>query len=256
MKKFLFAGAALVALAGPAMAADPVVVDAPVMAAPPVFSWQGPYVGAFAGYGFGYSSATNDASIVTGVGDGPGGFDDGDLPLSLGLTPRLLAGVTLGYNYQSGAFVVGAETTGGHLALADAFSLFLGDGANGVLDDDEGMVGYGWYATLSGRLGVALDRTLLFATAGGIMTQYSATYGDLDGGVTDPTDTTTLGGPQYGYLIGGGAEFAFDTNWTAKLEYNYFNLGAATTSNTDGDAFIHRNSAHLIRFGLNYLFDY
>ena len=44
-----------------------------------------------------------------------------------------------------------------------------------------------------------------------------------------------------------------DRNWTAKLEYNYFNLGTDTTNNADGDVFIHRNAAHLIRFGLNYL---
>ena len=74
--------------------------------------------------------------------------------------------------------------------------------------------------------------------------------------MTDPSDATALGGPQYGYLVGAGAEFAFDTNWTAKLEYNYFNLGADTTTNGDGDFFNHRNSAHLIRFGLNYLFPF
>ncbi len=253
MKRILLATAALVALAGPAFAADVVVTPAPVVPAqppsPPMFTWTGPYIGVFGGYGFGHSSAANDP--LAGNGDG---FDEGNAAVTLGLAPRgLLGGVTLGYNQQVGAFVVGAEATGGYLAMADAFSLFVADGPNGTLDDDEGTVGYGWYATLAGRVGVALDRTLLFATAGGIITQYTGTYGDLDAGVTDPTDMTTLGGPQYGYLVGGGAEFAFDANWTAKLEYNYFNLGTDTTTNTDGDVFVHHNSAHLIRFGLNFL---
>lgn len=253
MKRLTVAAVALAAFASPALAADPVVMDPPPIPAQapaaPMFTWTGPYIGVFGGYGLGRSSATNDPTA--GNGDG---FDDGNLALTLGLSPRgVLGGLTLGYNQQAGTFVIGAEATGGYLALGDAFSLFVGDTPNGVLDDDEGTVGYGWYATLTGRVGVAIDRTLLFATAGGIITQYGATYGDLDAGATDPTDTTTLGGPQLGYLVGGGAEFAFDANWTAKLEYNYFNLGTDTTTNTDGDVFVHRNNAHLIRFGLNFL---
>ena len=243
MKRILVAGAALVALTGTALAQEP--------AGAPVFTWTGPYVGAFGGYGFGYATATND--ITAGNGDG---FDEANADVTLGLMPRgAIGGVTLGYNHQSGAFVVGAEATGGFMALADAFSVFTGDVADGVLEDDEGTVGYGWYATLAGRVGVALNRTLLFATAGGIITQYTGTYGDLDDpGVTDLDDTTTLFGPQYGYLVGGGAEFAFDANWTARLEYNYFDLGTDTTTNVDGDVFVHRNNAHLVRFGLNFIF--
>ena len=180
MKRILSTGAMFLALAGIALAEEP--------AGSPVFNWTGPYVGAFGGYGFGYAGATND----TGAGNGDG-FDEGAADLTLGLTPRgAIGGVTLGYNHQSGAFVVGAEATGGFLALSDSFSDFIGDVPNGILDDDEGAVAYGWYATLTGRVGVALNRTLLFATAGGIITQYNGTYGDLDAGVTDPTDNTTL----------------------------------------------------------------
>lgn len=259
MRRLIISGAAIVALTGTALAAEPIMVveSAPPAPPTPAFNWTGPYVGVFGGYGIGFSSATNDPSVTTGVGDGPGGFDDGDLPLTLGLSPRgLLGGVTVGYNQQAGALVFGAEATGGYLALSDAFSQFLADGPNGVLDDDEGAVGYGWYATLAGRVGVAWNQTLLFATAGGIITQYGATYGDLDGGTTDVSDATSLTGPQFGYLLGGGAEFAFDTNWTAELEYNFINLGNDTTTNADGDAFNHTNRAHLVKFGLNYLFDY
>ncbi len=256
MKRLTLAAVALAAFASPVLAADPVVTDTPPIPAQapaaPIFTWTGPYIGVFGGYGLGHSSATNDPT--QGNGDG---FDEGNAAVTLGLTPTgAFGGVTLGYNQQAGTFVIGGEVTGGYLALGDAFSLFVDDTPDGVLNDDEGTVGYGWYATLAGRVGVAFDRTLLFATAGGIITQYSATYGDLTGpGPGTPTagDTTTLGGPQLGYLVGGGAEFAFDANWTAKLEYNYFNLGTDTTTNTDGDVFVHRNDAHLVRFGLNFL---
>ena len=242
MNRILVAGAALLAFAGTALAQGP--------AAAPVFTWNGPYVGAFGGYGFGYAGATNDADAGAG-----NGFDDGLLDLTLGLAPRgAFGGVTLGFNSQSGAFVVGGEINGGYLALADAFSLFVADGPNGILDDDEGAVSYGWYATFAARVGLAFNRTLLFATAGGIITEYAGAYGDLNDGVTDPTDATTLFGPQYGYIVGAGAEFAFDSGWTARLEYSFFDLGTDTTTNLDDDVFIHRNNAHLVRFGLNFLF--
>ena len=246
MKRVLLASAAaLVAFTGSALAADPVAIP------PAMFTWGGAYVGVLGGVGVGITSATND--VVIGAG---GAFDEGLVPVGLGLTPRGLVGaVTLGYNYQLGQYmVIGAEATGGYLGLADLFFDNTTDvDGDGNLLDDEGAAAYGWYATLSGRIGVAFERTLLFATAGGIVAQYTATYGDLDGGVADGNDTTTLTGPQVGWLFGTGAEFAFDLNWTAKLEYNYFNLGTDTTINNDGDIFIHRNAAHLIRFGLNYL---
>lgn len=243
MKRVLLTGVVLAMLSGAAAAQSP---------GAPVFNWTGPYIGAFGGYGFGYTTADNDPTA--GAGDA---FDEGAAAVGIDLMPRgVIGGVTLGYNRQAGAFVVGAEANAGYLALADAFELFVADGPNGTIDDDEGMATYGWYATVAARVGVAFDRTLLFATAGGIITQYVGEFGDLDGGATDPLDATVLAGPQYGYIVGGGAEFAFDANWTARLEYNFFNLGTDTTTNDDGDIFVHRNNAHLVRFGLNYLFPY
>ena len=245
MKRVLLTGLTFFALSSVALAADPAI--------PPAgFTWTGAYAGIAGGLGAGIATATNDVT-AGGVG---GAFDEGaGIATVLGLSPRGLVGnAALGYNYQLGQFVVGVEATGGYMGLDDLFSInTVNSDVDGQLLDDQGTVSYGWYATLSGRIGVAFDRTLLYATAGGILAQYTATYGDLDGGTLDPNDVTTLSGPQFGFLFGGGAEFAFDTNWSAKLEYNYFNLGTDTTTNNDGDIFIHRNANHLIRFGLNYL---
>jgi outer membrane immunogenic protein len=257
LKRLLLASVALVGLALPAMAADavpPVPAIAPV--APPVatgFDWTGPYVGAFGGYGFGRSSAT-----VTGLGT-EGGFDENVLGAALGVGAQgLLGGITVGYNRDTGALLFGIEGTAGYNNGAGATTVTTGIGnadPDGTVNDDFGTVNYGWYATLAGRVGLAMDRTLLFASAGGVVTQYIAAYGDLDPGpAVDAGDLTGLTGPQFGYVLGAGAEFAFDANWTAKLEYNYLNLGTDTTGNLDGDTFTHRNSSHLIRFGLNYLF--
>lgn len=258
MRAILVGGVLLLTFIGqvPAHAQNQGLV-APVTAGPAPttgFIWAGPYIGVFGGYGFGRSTATG-----TGMGTlGP--FDDAALGLALPVTPRgVFGGVTVGYNQQTGTAVFGLEGEGGYLNLAGTTNNTAGlPGAdpNGVLDDDTGTVRYGWYAALAARFGIAMDRTLLFAKAGGIISQYTANYADLDGaapGTIDPFDQTTLGGPQYGYVLGAGAEFAFGADWTAKLEYNYFNLGIDTTTNSDGDTYTHRNQAHLIRFGLNFL---
>lgn len=257
MRKLLLASVVIAASGGTALAADAVPpAPAPIPTPPvvvPTFDWTGPYVGFYGGYGFGYSAATGQTS---------GAFNETVTGLTLPVQPRgFLGGVTVGYNLQTGGFVFGVEGNAGYLSLNGTTTFNGGLPADDptVLDDDTGTVNYGWYGTLAARLGLALDRTLVFATAGGVVTQFSSVYGDLDPpapGTLNATDATMLGGPQFGYVLGGGAEFAFDTNWTAKLEYNYFNLGTDTTGNGDGETYTQRNSAHLVRFGLNYLFNY
>jgi outer membrane immunogenic protein len=59
------------------------------------FSWTGFYVGANAGYGW----SSGDGTIAFGGPSGPtSGYGDG-----------ILGGAQLGYNWQLGAFVLGAE---------------------------------------------------------------------------------------------------------------------------------------------------
>src|SRR5471032_2481001 len=82
------AGLFAIATAAPAVSAD-LPRKAPVYYAP--FSWTGFYVGLNGGYGFGKSDWT---SPVTAGSAKPKGA---------------LAGLTLGYNLQTGAWVWGAE---------------------------------------------------------------------------------------------------------------------------------------------------
>ncbi|MFL4996574.1 MAG: porin family protein, partial [Microvirga sp.] len=120
MKKILLASVALLGFAGAASAADlPVraAPPAPIIAAVPVFTWTGFYVGVNAGYGWN----ANDSITVGGVRfdlDDEGGF---------------VGGAQAGYNYQIGSFVVGLE---GDIQYAD----FGGDDRfdfdrDGIADD-------------------------------------------------------------------------------------------------------------------------
>ena len=46
------------------------------------------------------------------------------------------------------------------------------------------------------------------------------------GGV--PVAFTTFGHHSDGYTVGAGAEYMFAPNWSAKLEYMYYNFGSTT----------------------------
>ncbi|MFL4992387.1 MULTISPECIES: outer membrane protein [Microvirga] len=209
MKKILLSSVALLGLASGAMAADLPSrrAPAPIIAAVPVFTWTGFYVGVNAGYGWN----ANDSITVGGVRfdlDDEGGF---------------VGGAQAGYNYQIGSFVVGLE---GDIQYAD----FGGDDRfdfdrDGIADDD--FNNSDWFGTVRARAGVAFDRALIYAT----------------GGFAFADDAT-------GWTVGGGLEYAFTNNLSAKVEGLYVNLDQDDNFlGIDSDA-----EFGVVRAGLNFRF--
>jgi outer membrane immunogenic protein len=148
MKKILLSSVALIAFSAGAMAADLPSrrAPAPVIAAVPVFTWTGFYVGVNAGYGW------NDGTSVTfpnGLVVSTDGNDDGGF----------VGGAQIGYNYQIGSFVVGIE---GDLQYADFGDNRYNFGAVGIFEDGSD----DWFGTVRARAGVAFDRALVYATGG------------------------------------------------------------------------------------------
>jgi outer membrane immunogenic protein len=203
MKKYLLSGVAALGLlaAGAASAADLPSRKGPVVAPVyvPAFTWTGFYVGANAGYGFGNVNANGFANV-------------GDLDGFVG-------GGQVGYNYQIGQFVIGAE--------ADFQGADLSSGSNlGLVN-----VKTEWYGTVRARAGVAFDRFLVYATGGWA-------YGNVKTSIPAlnfSSDRTHTGG----FAVGGGIEYAFTNNLVAGVEYQYVDLGeknilgAATKVGTD-----------------------
>ena len=214
MKKILLASVALFGFAGAASAADlPVraAPPAPIIAAAPIFTWTGFYVGVNAGYGW---SDDDFDTVALADDDNDGGF---------------IGGAQVGYNYQIGSFVVGLE---GDIQYADfgregAFDVD-GDGTeDGVFESSD------WFGTVRARAGVAFDRALIYAT----------------GGFAFADDAT-------GWTVGGGVEYAFTNNLSAKIEGLYVNLeaddniyGPGATGGNDNSEF------GVVRAGLNYRFN-
>jgi outer membrane immunogenic protein len=228
MKKFLLGAAALVALgSAPAVAADMYIKAPP--AAPAVWSWTGVYIGANGGGGWGTSRH-----------DPTTGMSTGDFKTSGGI-----GGFTAGYNWQTGSFVWGFETD---IDLADikgsthcpnpAFTCSTGDS---------------WLGTARGRLGWTVTPNLLLYGTGG------AAYGDISATVT-PANVGTTGtqsATKTGWAAGGGIEWMFYRNWTAKVEYLRVDLGSFTC--TPGNCGLIpavgvKFEADIVRAGLNLKF--
>lgn len=201
---------------------------APAVVPVPVFSWTGFYAGVNLGYGWGDGDGTID---VAGFGSGPiSGSGNG-----------ILGGGQIGYNWQTGPFVLGIETD------------FQGSGAKGDVTATApgwAMVAEGkteWFGTIRGRLGYAFDRTMFYATGGGV-------YGN-----GKLTGTTTLGNfstseTSWTWTVGGGIEHMFLPNWSAKIEYLYVGTPDKVPLPPEAISVSGSSSANIVRGGINYHF--
>ncbi len=233
------AAALTVATAVAAQAADLPTRKAPPapIFVPPPFTWTGFYVGVNAG-GI-WSSGSRSATLVD-----PGNvWLSGYFPGGIGSNNSgFIGGGQAGYNWQSGAFVLGAETDFDGTSLGKTFNYssapFAGVGLpTGLLGDSlyvHAKANLDWLGTARVRIGFVAtpDNRLMiygtggFAYAGGSsnFNVYDANQGLFWGG--SPSSTRT------GWTIGGGAEYAITNNITIKGEYLYVDLGSNTINTT------------------------
>jgi outer membrane immunogenic protein len=243
-----FIAAAAIVLASSANAADirPAYKAAPVM--PATYSWTGFYIGGHVGYGWGETNATPTG--IVGLLATPFSFDhDG-----------FMGGGTIGFNYQYGNIVIGTEAdiswsdVSGSGNSVFLFGLIPGASAGGSVQNN-------WVATVSTRLGVAFDRLLVYGKAGVAYADNDYTANAVIPGVLNYR--STISETETGWLIGGGVEWAFADNWTAKIEGTYMDFGQKNRAftgipiggvltlpvNADIDSHI-----STVKFGVNYKF--
>jgi outer membrane immunogenic protein len=163
---------------------------------PAQFWWTGFYMGAGVGYGWGTAQFIDPLALSASASPSVNGF--------------LVSGVS-GLNYQFSSVVVGAEGD------------FTGAFVKGSANDSAGnalMADVFWTASITGRLGWAIDRLLIYGK-GGVAFDY-----DRDT-VTVPSGATVLGTTyRTGWTIGGGVEYAVTEHWTGRLEYDYFTFAS------------------------------
>jgi outer membrane immunogenic protein len=247
MKKLIIACAGIAALVAgalqPAAAADvPMVYSRPP--AYVIFTWTGFYFGAHGGGAWGRKEATAALPFTIGI---------------VPVTPAIastdptggLAGGQIGANYQSGSFVFGVEADASWSDLTGSSTCSLNAGglatfAGGCNSKVQGL------GTIAGRLGVAFDRTLVYGKGGAA---WANDKYELNTTILNFNANET----RWGWMLGGGVEYSFTDNWSAKIEYNYLDFGTRgieftdTTDQFSLNADI-RQRIHVVKAGINYRF--
>ena len=235
MKKLLLA-TTILGLSTPVMAADmPVKAPPPVVEA--VFSWTGCYIGGNVGIG---RARKENIDLFNPA-----------RPDSLGThkATGLVGGGQLGCDYQVGRFVLGVQ------GMLDGASI---RGVNVI--PQNAAVSYNTrvsgIATLTGRAGIAFNRTLVYVKGGGAWVRER--HQQLVNGVLFGNNSENQ--TWNGWTFGGGAEFAFTGNWSVFGEYNYlgfkndrtcFVVGGCTAVS---QGINQKFNVQTILFGLNYRF--
>jgi outer membrane immunogenic protein len=232
MRKFAWLWLAAAALASPAYAAD-MPTKAPVYKAPPpvVVSWTGFYVGLQAGYGWENDPTYNYLPAVGSVSFKTDGF---------------VGGGTVGYNWQTGPLVLGVE---GDLSFADVKGSVLAapvtppcyiEGCTAKLD---------WFGTGRLRVGYAVGDLLPYITGGAAVGKIK---GSVDLGACGFVGVCAFDETRWGWTGGGGSEYRFAGNWSAKVEYLFMNLG--TPSFNVGTVTSDHFTYNIVRGGVNFHF--
>jgi outer membrane immunogenic protein len=237
-------------LMGSALAAD-LAVKAPLSGPVPAFSWSSCYFGLHAGGGFASKDITDPVQLaqdsILGVGTTVG-------TTTAHVSPSgAVIGGQLGCDYQfAPSWVAGIEGAASGATMKGTMSAGLPAGFSG----DQALVSSrtDFLPSITGRLGYALDRTLLYGKAGVAWASSKYTVvGSLQGTGFDfeGFDTRT------GWTAGAGVEWAFSRNWSVNVEYDYYSFGSGTLSLSDNingftgqvDA---KQTIQVVKAGLNF----
>ena len=235
MRKNIILGAVAALVLGPTAA---LAADLPVKAPPPVviYDWTGFYNGVAGGGSLGGSNHVD--------------------PFGLNLTQEGfrvkggLIGGTLGYNWQVASFVFGFE---GDASWVDEYGSHPDNGPSlNALTDFRSFTQENWLATARGRAGYAVDNLLFYVTGG-----YAAA--GVEAGIKDAVTSATVvsaTSTRSGWTGGGGIEWGFLPNWSAKFEWlfvKYQDKGFVTALG-DGSRSAVTLDDNVVRFGINYRF--
>lgn len=198
---------------------------------PQVFSWTGFYVGGHAGL------VTGETTGDVNLGLGFGATVNTDYSLN-----GALYGGQIGYNWQTGSTVLGIEGSWSGANIHGSTACVVAFTCERDMN---------WVATVVGRVGFAMDRSLLYAMGG-------VAWADVD------TNVSVVGFPilngsetHTGWVAGFGFEHAFTNRISTRIEYAHIDLGSQDTGLTaaGGPPFVITDKVDVrmdtIRLGVN-----
>lgn len=186
--------------------------------------WNGSYIGAHAGYGWGKFHEDDNVFSVTTDLDPKGGF----------------GGFQTGYNWQFAPnWLFGIETDASFGSVKDdGFASPTPYTAVSKIDE---------FGTVRARFGYVMDRSLFYTTGG-----FAWAHLKFDKSL----NTTNWDTYEGGWTLGGGWEYAIDAKWSARVEYLHADFGHRSdffgfTANSLGT----KLTMDTVKAGLNYKFD-
>jgi outer membrane immunogenic protein len=263
LRRTLLASVGAIALTGSAaFAADlPSRAPPPVfLPPPPVITWTGLYIGLNAGGTWsGSNSVDTDSVPIAAFSPAINVFPQ---PTSIAAaaaatvtqsvnTSGFIGGGQIGYNYQfynnlvAGIEadiqgVAGAHGSSSSFSSFDALSSvgFPGNFAQATTTVSKGL---DYLGTLRGRLGWLITPTVLIYGDGGLAYGGVSSATSISGadigfnlglccGNPPFSSTGNINETRVGWTAGGGVEWMFAPNWSAKVEYLYYDLGSVNYS--------------------------
>jgi outer membrane immunogenic protein len=265
MKKLVVGMTMLLAMTAGASARD-LELELPAYEA--AHTWRGFYVGGYVAVAQG-GNVTSSVPCVANTGgvfvqgscyqETGGGFSTPGTPgvvlyapASYSLGSGTIAGITGGYNYQLGKYVLGVESEAGYIHMSGSrpysaapFAAGAPTGCPGdpLCPNFNAASAFGnWYSAWTARAGVAGnlvfpswddgERALLYAKIGPAVGRFSTS-------ATSVNTPTTTGSYQFftsgtdtvwGVAAGAGFEWALNKNWSLKGEYEYLGFQHSTTA--------------------------
>jgi len=200
------------------------------------FTWSGCYIGAHIGGGWGEKVWTDPALA--------------NIEFSRHDVDGVLGGTQVGCDMQTGMVVLGVE---GSASWADLKGSSIDTLSGGTLRDHSRV---DFIGTLTGRVGLAFDRSLLYVKGGAAVANDSYNARIVPSGLTFYSADES----RWGWLIGAGFEHSLSRNWSAKIEYNYMDFGQERLNFRGGvftgvAPFDIDQQVHVVKLGINYRFN-
>ncbi|MGH9818898.1 MAG: outer membrane protein [Pyrinomonadaceae bacterium] len=240
-----------------------------VPAPTPKPTWTGFYVGGYVGGTSVKATASTSTTFTTG------GYFAVDSPAAISTvgTQQLSrsgfsGGGQVGYNHQSGRFVIGAEAdfgvTGGGTITATGSGIYPCCTTTGFTITQS--LKSKWLMTARPRAGYIWHGILIYGTGGLAVTDlnYQAVFTDTFAAAAENGGVNKI---RIGWTGGGGAGYKLGKKWSVKAEYLFADFGRVTTTSANMTVltppinalptiFTHSiyTKESAIRFGVNYHF--
>ena len=292
MKPLKAAASILLLSSAAAFAADHPSHKAPVVAPPSAPIWTGFYAGLNAG-GTWSNNSTNisttpiyiNPNLTTFTGPVAAMVASGALNSNVG---GFIGGGQVGYNYQfMSKFIAGIEadiqgiagSRSGQGTVTAAIIPYNGNPNDTWANYKSVNNTLNYLGTVRGRIGFLVTPSILIFGSGGLAYGGVNSQTNLTWTAT-PVSSFSSGGSTFwgqgsysstnvGWTAGGGGEWMFMSNWSAKIEYLYYDLGSVNYTTytlrprNDGSAnFLMstntstRFNGNIVRAGVNYHFNF